>query len=745
MKIEGKVERIIFRNEENNYTVFLLKADDNGAVYTVVGNTPPFVVGDLLDCTVEEKENPKYGLQYQLLELEIKLPKNDDNIIKYLSSGLFPGLGPVTAERIVKKFGQSTFEVMEHTPHFLSLIKGVSKKSADKIHKRFMELKSANDLYVYFASLSVSLNFAHKLIKKYGVNAKQVVQNNPYVLIEDIQRVGFMTADRIAISAGMPFDDLKRIKAGIEYAFKNSCSVLGHTYMYSQALFKAAYKILSNDEMKLTFELFTHAVHELIAEDRLKAVEHEENVVYMLPLYYFTEIKIAKKLQEIATNFRPVYVDTDKEIDNYQKENDIVFHSGQRNAIKNALSNGVSIITGGPGTGKTTIVKCIVHLFEIMGKTVALTSPTGRAAKRLEESSGYTAKTIHRLLDVQFNDAEGFFFAYNTINKLPYDIIIVDEISMCDESLFCKLLNAVERGTSLILVGDKDQLPSVGEGNVLFDIIESGVIPVSYLTYIYRQSKHSFISHNAHLINEGKMIEIQNDKEDDFFFAETKTHSETLQEIYSLLSGRILKAKNFEPKDIQVLCQMKKGECGSTKLNEGIREILNPRSPKKSELKWGHNNFFREGDRVIHTINDYELEWVIYEDKDVKDSGKGIFNGEIGYISEINKDRTMLVVFDDNKYALYKDKNINELELAYAISIHKAQGSEFPAVLIPIVNGPGILCNRKIIYTGLTRAKKMAIMLGDKKHLNRMIKSVYTLSRNTFLKLRLQEAFRGVN
>lgn len=728
MALIGTIEDIVFRNDENGYTVAKLEKD--GSLVTVVGKFIDVQIG--ANVTLEGKfEKSKFGIQYAFTSYELTMPKTIAGIEKYLGSGLIRGVGPITAKHIVEHFGKETLEVLEYTPEKLSQIKGISEKKAIEIGFSYREHKEVQNTIMFLQSYNISTNMALKIYNVYREKTTDIVKNNPYKLIEDIDGIGFTTADRIAKNIGIPEDSEFRVRAGLIHVLKLSCEKNGNTYLPKNMLYGEASKALGL-EYEEHQELFDKTFDTLCLDKTCVTLWLENTEIVMLSRYYYYENSIAQKLTWLKNCSKSEDVDIDDEIENFQQRNKIHLHEEQIKAIKGAIGNGVYVITGGPGTGKTTIIKCILEILENMQKKVSLVAPTGRASKRMSDSTGREAKTIHRLLEVNVTKTSESYFIHNETNPLKTDAVIVDEVSMVDAALMCNLLKALPRDCKLILVGDKDQLPSVGAGNVLADILASNTIPYCMLTKIFRQGEKSLIITNAHLINDGKMPLIDNTSMD--FFFESKNEPETIKDtIVNLVTNRLPKFLKVEPKEIQVLAPMKAGVCGIENLNRTLQEKINPPSPTKPQIEVGQT-IFRLGDKVMQITNNYDLVWK-KQSKFAMEEGQGVFNGDIGYITLIDPNSGEVnVEFEDGRNCLYTRPDLSDLSLSYAITIHKSQGSEFDTVIIPAIAGPSIILTRNLIYTAVTRAKKMVVIVGEKQYLKRMVSNKYTATRFTLLK-----------
>lgn len=729
MELEGIVDEIIFRNDDNGYTVFLFDCSDKG--YVAVGSFLSINIGENLKLVGNFKHNGKYGMQFQVDSYESIAPKTRNGIIRYLSSGLIKGVGPATAEAIVKKFKENTLEVIEFNPEKLVEVRGISQKKAKLISESLVEVKDMQNAMVFLQGYNITTTIALKIYEIYKNSTIEVVKTNPYRLVEDVNGIGFLKADKIAQSMGIAVDSPFRIRAGVLHILNEASDKNGHTYMLKPQLVEGVNKLLAieNVDVSKTFEDIFDVLQK---ENLVKVFWEDKHEIIMLTKMYNAEKYVASKLAILNNSNIETDLNLDDEITFFENQKHLKLHQDQKNAIKMAINSGVSVITGGPGTGKTTIVSCALEIFKMLNKNILLLAPTGRAAKRLSESTGEEAKTIHRALEIDFRSKLGLF-VYNEKNPLPYDVIIVDEVSMVDVVLMNSLLKAISKGSKLILVGDKDQLPSVGAGNVLADILSSQTINVTQLTQIYRQENDSLIISNAHMINEGVMPVLDN-KSSDFFFDCKEERADIFNSIVSLVTQRIPSFFKIEKSKIQVLAPLKAGECGIENINVSLQEKINPPLPTKNEIKVGQT-IFREGDKIMQTANNYNLEWEKrYERENYFEDGAGVFNGDIGYIHKIiPQTYEMVVWFEDGREVVYPRSELSQLSLAYAITIHKSQGSEFDAVVIPVTSGPSLIFTRNLIYTAVTRAKKLVVLVGSKSALKRMISNTYMAKRFTLL------------
>ncbi len=728
MEIQGEIKTVIFNNPETGYTVLDVKIG-SGEVITAVGIFPPVAEAERVVLRGTFKNSSRHGYQFVCENVEVYPPEQAEAIIKYLSSGLFKGIGEVTARAIVTAFGCRTLDIIENSPMQLYKVRGVSLKKAMEIGLAYNEVKRMNEAIMFLQQFSVSLNMALKIYQIYGDKTVKTVKENPYRLVDDVDRIGFATADRIAAEEGIAPDSDFRIKAGITYVLKEASSKSGHTYLPEGELVKEVLELLKFSETD-TDKVLSN-VDDMLFLSTLAEYNDFDGRCLMLYKNYSVEKSIARRLIRLLDEHRPFFIDPQDAIGRYEKVNGITLHENQKEAINKVLSRGVEVITGGPGTGKTTIVKCILSIFRSAGCRVSLCAPTGRASKRLSEATGEEAKTIHRLLDLDYKDGKGFF-TYNENTRLDSDVIIVDEVSMVDEYVFNALISAIKPGASLILVGDKDQLPSVGAGNVLSDIIGSGVFDVTYLTHIYRQAEESLIVTNAHRINKGEMP-VLNEKSKDFFFEEKSDPIAAKTAVVDLVTSRLPKYLNVDPTEIQVLCPMKKGTAGVENLNREIRRALNPKKPSDHEIKQGENTY-RIGDKVMQIVNNYQMEWTVRREN-YSESGTGVYNGDIGFITDINMlNQKFTITFTDGKVAIYSFGELDQIVLAYAVSIHKSQGSEFDAVVISVSQGNPFLLTRNLLYTAITRAKKLVVVVGTKDTVHKMVRNNYTQTRYSLLK-----------
>ncbi len=728
MRIEGNIEDIIFHNSDNGYTV--LNIDYEGELLTCVGKIANPSEGEYLELDGEFVKNGKYGNQFAFSQARISSPKSIEGIKRYLASGLIKGIGPVTAEAIVEKFREDTLSVIELNPERLAEVRGVSINKAISIGQYFNEIKNMQRVIMFLQDYNLTTNMSIKIFNIYGDKAIEILSQNPYKLVEDIDGIGFLTADKIAVSMGLARDSEFRVRAGILHCLKDSSEKSGNTYLPKLELFEMTNNLLNIRE---GFDiLFDRAIESLVIDTTIKDFASRGENVIMLTSFYKTEQAVAKKINLLNITNENIDENVDSEIAEFERVNKITLHDQQKKAVAMAVSKHISVITGGPGTGKTTIIKCILKILKENSNKIMLLAPTGRAAKRLSESCGEQASTIHRALEVNFKDDNKSFFTYNAKNKLPVDVVIVDEMSMVDVTLMNYLMQALSNNCKVILVGDKDQLPSVGAGNVLHDILVSEKVPYVMLTHIFRQDEKSLIVSNAHLINEGKIPNLSN-KSTDFFFEEKNDSYDMLNTVVELVTERLPNYTGVDPINIQVLAPMRSGVCGVNRLNAELQEKINPPSLRKNEIKLDIQ-LFREGDKVMQICNNYEREWHKRGEDGFFFEGKGVFNGDMGTITKIDfQTGETTVYFDDDRISTYPRNEITDLQICYATTIHKSQGSEFDVVVMPIVAGAGSIITRNLLYTGVTRAKKLVVLVGSKKNIARMVYNNFIANRYSML------------
>lgn len=705
MKLRAVIERITYQSAENGYSILKATVKGYNDLVTLVGNMPEVTVGTVLVADGEWKVNKQYGSQFEINTYEETMPATEFGIEKYLGSGLVKGIGPKYAKLIVDTFGLDTFDIIEKEPKRLGEVAGIGPKRIKKIHDSWMKQLDVKEVMVFLQGNGVSTAYAAKIYKAYGKDSIKKVKDNPYCLADDIWGIGFKTADSIASKMGYTNNDPRRCKSGITYVL-NQLSNEGHVYAERKQLLDAGVQLLSADRTTLE-----EVLDKMIETEDVKT---EDEAIYLPPLYY-SEVGVSSKLKALMQDGSQRLFQKEPDIAAISKRTKITYDDLQIDAIKQAVKSKVMVLTGGPGTGKTTVTKGIIAAWQTMGLNILLAAPTGRAAKRMTEATGMESKTIHRLLG--FNPAEGY--KYNVDNPLEGDALIVDESSMIDIVLMNSLLKALPTGMRLLLVGDVDQLPSVGPGNVLRDIIDSGVVPVVRLTRIFRQAQTSRIIMNAHAINEGRMPNISNGRQSDFFFMGVEEPEQIANTIVSLVRDRLPKAYKIASTNIQVLTPMQRSVVGASNLNILIQQAVNPTG---DGLQRGGYTF-RKNDRVMQLKNDYD---------------KNVFNGDMGIISSVDLvDRTLKVNFD-GKEVEYESTDLDELSLAYATTIHKSQGSEYPIVIIPVHFTNYVMLQRNLIYTAVTRAKKICIIIGAKRALWYAVNHVTVTQRNSKLKERLQ-------
>lgn len=742
--IEGYVEHIRFRNEENGYTVFHfeMKNDD----ITCIGNFTFISEGQYLELTGYEFDNKQYNeIQFQVKAYEEKQVDDMVGMERYLGSGAIKGIGPNLAKKIVKKFKLDTFRIIEEEPERLVEIKGISERIAISVATQFMELKDMRDAMIYLGKYQIPNNYAVRIYNTYGDELYQIIKENPYRLVDDITGIGFRTADEIARRVGIAADSRFRIRSGLLYSISQSAA-WGHVYLPEDVFISETARILN---MEVTNPLLRESVDELIMDRKLIARQVGEEIRMYSPPLYYSELKVARRLLELSKVYEQEGVlqeeGREQEVLNrlsgMEKRLSISLDELQRTAVLETIEHGVTIITGGPGTGKTTIINAIIHFFEEEGLELMLAAPTGRAAKRMKEATGQEAKTIHRLLEItgEPSDESHFKFDKNRENPLETDVVIVDEASMIDISLMHALLDAIMEGTRLVLVGDVNQLPSVGAGNVLQDLIASKAFATVRLNHIYRQEEGSRIVENAHKINAGEEVPLDN-KSKDFFFMPRSQAQAVIATTVELVGKKMPNYVHVKPEQVQVLSPMRKGEVGIINLNAVLQKELNPPAASKAEHEVG-KTIYREGDKVMQIKNNYKLEWVKKTpDGHEIDSGCGVFNGDMGVITHISEyAEEVTVEFDEGHLVTYPFGFLDELELAYAVTVHKSQGSEYPVVVIPLLSGPSVLYTRNLLYTAVTRAKRCVVLVGDLSLVNRMIRNNHEQKRYSGLQEAIAE------
>ena len=731
--ITGFVEHIVYRNEENGYTVLNLASNEEDEV-TCVGVFQMISEGESLELTGEYTVHPSYGPQFKVQQYSIKAPEDIASIERYLGSGAIKGVGAALAARIVRKFKEDTFRIIEEEPERLAEIKGISERKAQEIAQQTEEKRELRQAMIFLQNYGISLSLAVKIYQTYQLDMYRIIQENPYRMAEDVTGVGFKIADEIAHRVGIHLDSDFRIRSGIMYVLQQA-SLEGHTYLPEELLTRRACELLGVDASGVEKHYMDMAI-----DRKLILKQSEAEVQIYASTFYYMELNVAVMLRELNVKYDFSETAVEQRIRKIEQLSELELDEMQRTAVKEAVRSGLLVITGGPGTGKTTTINTIIQFFESEGMDISLAAPTGRAAKRMSETTGYEAKTIHRLLELSGGMDEHAGFERNEQNPLETDVLIIDEMSMVDIHLMHSLLMAVTAGTRLILVGDENQLPSVGPGNVLRDIIRSGQFPVVELKKIFRQASESDIVVNAHKINRGEQVEINN-KSRDFFFLKRYDADIIIRVVIALIQEKLPKYVEAKPFEIQVLTPMRKGLLGVERLNQILQRYLNPPDPSKKEKEIGQG-LFREGDKVMQIRNNYQLEWEVRGRYGIPvDKGVGVFNGDTGIIRMINEFAELAEVeFEDGRYAQYTFKQLDELELAYAVTIHKSQGSEYPAVIIPILSGPRMLMNRNLLYTAVTRARKCVTVVGSEETFREMINNEKQQRRYSSLDRRIQEA-----
>ena len=723
----GTVQSVVYRNAENGYTVLSMVDEQSGQVFNATGVIPLVGVGDLLELSGSEKQHPRFGRQFAVTEYSRIAPSTTGAIVAFLSSGVVKGIGESLAKTIVDKFGDETLKIMENEPQKLLQVRGIGVRKCAAITASFAENRVMREVLLALEPYGVTVGQAYKLYRCYGDLCLAKILEDPYRMIRDIDGIGFVTADRIAQSmAGFETDSLARLRAGLQYALSESSEEYGHTFLPREKLILKASALLGADGERLD-----ETIDWMADSQELTIRQVGELEAVFLPYLDRLEDGIAFRLSFLADDVQSRIWDLPR----YEKELSLTLSDEQKRAVTEALNSGVMVITGGPGTGKTTIIRFIAYAMDEQGLSVQLAAPTGRAAKRMTEATGFEASTIHRLLE--YNPSEGF--VRNDQYPLDGDIIIIDEMSMVDVPLMAALLRAIPKGTRLILVGDRDQLPPVGCGDVLCDIIDSGVIPVMRLNEIFRQAQSSLIVTNAHRINDGLQPVL--DRSDSDFVFESMLHQDSvLDRVVELCRTRMELLGTSDPlMDVQVLVPMKKGILGVGNLNKRLQAALNPPSPAKRECVYG-DTVFREGDKIMQVKNNYKVEWEKRLPNSAVIEGSGAFNGDLGTLMGVDFEaRKLSILFDDDRACVYDFVQAEELDLAYCISIHKSQGSEYNTVLLPLSGGPPQLLTRNLLYTAVTRAKKLVYCLGSADIIRRMVNTTFSRRRYTSLAQRLKE------
>ncbi len=749
MEREGVVSKIIYKNEDNQYVVFAVETSD-GEDETFVGYLSGIEEGMYIVAGGEYVEHPSYSMQFKVESYEARLPGDADSMERYLGSGAIKGIGAVMAKRIVKKFGPDTFRIIEEEPERLAEIKGISERKAREIGVQFVEKQAMREALMFLSGFGVSPNLSVKIFQEYGQKLYGIVKENPYRIAEDIEGVGFKTADAIAARAGIGQQSDFRIRAALIYTL-NQSGTLGHIYLPKRLLVSWTRQLLAGEpdgpdcaERAVAEESIKAQLMNLQVEGKVVFRERDGEMIVYTSSQYHKELHTARMLLDIRADMPFDRKAVQQTISSMEEGGRLVLDERQKEALLQAAGKGLSVITGGPGTGKTTTINAVIRYFEQEDAVILLAAPTGRAAKRMTEATGWKAQTIHRLLELNGGVEEGSHavrFERNASNPLEADVIIIDEMSMVDLSLMHALLCAVVPGTHLVLVGDEKQLPSVGAGNVLKDLIHSGCVPVVALERIFRQDESSRIVENAHKINRGEAICMDNKCRDFFYVPRTSTR-DVAQEVGRLLSGKLPGYVGCSASEIQVLTPMRNGDLGVGSLNQELQRVLNPPSVDKREKELKSGTIFREGDKVMQVKNNYRLEWTVYSPKGrfKAEEGVGVFNGDMGVIRQIDDyNGEIVVLFDDEKEVHYPYSLLDELELSYAITIHKSQGSEYPAVVLPLFSGPRVLMNRNLLYTAVTRAKSCVVIVGSGRMVENMIRNDAEQKRYSSLDLRLVE------
>ena len=731
-KLAGYVEHIIYRNADNGYTVLNLVSGEEEI--TCVGIFSAIAEGENIEASGDYTDHPTYGKQFKVESFEEKAPEDEEAIERYLGSGAIRGIGLALAARIVRRFKADTFRIIEEEPERLAEVKGISERKAMEIADQVNEKRDLRQAMIFLQQYGITMNLAVKVYQQYGQEVYGIIRENPYRLADDIEGVGFRTADEIAVRVGIRMDSDFRIRSGILYVLLQA-STEGHTYLPEEELTRRTGQLLEVGEEQIEKQYMDLAI-----ERKIIMKQGENQTQIYAASFYYMEANTATMLKQLNVNYDVPDLEIEERVRRIEKQTGMELDEHQMTAVKEAVRNGLLIITGGPGTGKTTTINTIIKYFEMEGLDIFLAAPTGRAAKRMSETTGFEVRTIHRMLELNGGVDGAAGFERNEQNPLETDVVIIDEMSMVDISLMHALLKAVAVGTRLILVGDVNQLPSVGPGSVLRDIIRSHECNVVMLTKIFRQASTSDIIVNAHKINQGEEVTLDN-KSMDFFFLKRYDADVIISVVLQLIKQKLPKFVDATPYDIQVLTPMRKGLLGVERLNGILQRYLNPPSPQKREKEHG-DILFREGDKIMQTRNNYQLEWEIRTKYGLSvDKGTGVFNGDMGIVREINDfAETMTVEFDEGRMVEYPYKLLDELELAYAITIHKSQGSEYPAVVIPLLSGPSMLMNRNLLYTAVTRARKCVTLVGNEVTFEQMVQNTSQQKRYSGLCDRLKEA-----
>ncbi|MCR5216672.1 MAG: ATP-dependent RecD-like DNA helicase [Lachnospiraceae bacterium] len=745
VSLEGFVDDIIYHNEDNGYAVFEIVS--GGKHYTCTGIVPMLSEGEYVSLSGTVVIHPEYGEQIKVAECTATAPADEISMERYLGSGAIKGVGEALARRIVKQFGADTFRVIEEEPELLARVKGISEKKAYEIANQMVEKRDLRRVMIYLQDLGISPNMALKIYGQYGPNIYRIIEENPYRLAEDVSGIGFKIADQIAAKAGILADSDFRIRSGMMYILGQATQA-GHVFLPKEELFQYTRELLGLGDLSLEEILMDLSIdHKVVIKDYVG-----QQIVYAT-MYYHMEQRVASRLDELDITYEVDEGEVSRVIRQIEKERKMELEEMQLLAVKEAAEHGLFVLTGGPGTGKTTTINAIIRYFEMEGMEIRLAAPTGRAAKRMKETTGYEAQTIHRLLELSgvpegngnTNTNVNVAFERNEDNPLECDVVIIDEMSMVDLMIMNSLLKAIPVGCRLILVGDENQLPSVGPGNVLKDIIASETFSVVRLTKIFRQASESEIIMNAHTINRGEHVEL-NKNSKDFLFIHRENANTIMNAMIPLLKDKLPAYVHADVMDIQVITPMRKGPVGVENLNTVLQQYLNPPAPSKNEKNLGGGVIFREGDKVMQIRNNYQLEWEVFSRHGVcKDSGTGVFNGDIGTIRKVSDyAEEVTVEYEEGKQVRYSYKQLEELELAYAITIHKSQGSEYPAVVIPMLGGPRMLMTKNLLYTAVTRAKQCVCLVGLESVFQGMIANCDEARRYSTLGERIVEVHRGL-
>ncbi len=717
-EVKGTIEDIIFMNPDNGYAVIVI--DYEGDPLTVVGNFPPLTEGETVTLNGEFVVHPKFGRQFKASGIKRAQPQSPDSLIKFLSSGLIKGVGPKTAMSIVNAFGNKTLEIIENDCKRLASVRGITLSKAQVIREEYLKNKRVQDAVMFLQEYGITVNSALKIYSIYGEETISKVRSNPYCLIEDVDGIGFLTADRIAANMGVEKNSPLRIRAGILHVLTDSGEKNGNTFLPEEALIGEVNRLILQDD-----EAIKAALDKLILDAKLKVEDVDGVKAVFTRSTYRAERGIAESLIRRISSTNRLAVDLTQDIEDYQRIYSIKLNEAQITAVTRSMEEGISVITGGPGTGKTTVIKCIIYMAERLGLKYSLMAPTGRAAKRMTESTGKDASTVHRALGRGEEE-----------KPLEADLVIVDEVSMVDVYLMNTLLRRIPLLSKIVLVGDKDQLPSVGAGNVLSDILSCGLVANVKLDFIYRQGGGSLIAENAHRVNMGEMPQLDV-KDRDFFFINSASNEEAASKVIDLAAYRIPRYLNTDSYKVQVLCPMKNGEAGVKSLNALLQERLNGNTGGVTVK----DALFKKGDKVMHTVNNYSLKWVRYSP--YYESGEGVFNGDMGTVEYADPSNGEIkVVFDDGRETTYSRVETDELTLAYAVTVHKSQGCEFDAVIIPLSPGSPQIMTRNLLYTAITRAKKMVVIVGSRAMVRRMVENDYIAGRFSALKHFMSNAER---